>query len=261
MRALWLADVLEDAGLTVHAYTGWETRGRDDFTPKGVVWHHTVTRPTTSDEVVDRMLAVNGSSTVPAPLGNISTNRDGSISVIAAGTANHAGIGTWKGLSHSRYFVGDEMKNYGTQAWEPWVPRQLESARIAAAAILTHLESDAGYLVAHREYATPPGRKTDPHSLDMADERERVALLMEDDMPTPDEIWREKYSDPVTGVDVFAITLLRLARNDAHKAALDAAVARSLAEASAARGSALSAAEIDQIGKEVAEAFIEELTD
>lgn len=181
-RATWLADVLTDAGLTVRPYPGWETNGKDDFAPRGHMLHHTVTRPTASDAVVDRVLAVTGSSRVKAPLGNISTNRDGSVSIIAAGTANHGGVGRWNGVAGNRYWVGDEMKNWGTAAREPWTARQVDSALIAAAAILTHIGSDASWLCGHKEYATPPGRKVDPHSLNMNALRAKTKAIMEDDM-------------------------------------------------------------------------------
>lgn len=178
-RATWLADVLTAAGLTIKPYPGWETRGRNDFEPVGLIWHHTVTSPNTADTTVDRMLAVTGSSTTPAPLCNYSTNRDGTISIIAAGTANHGGAGGWQGKSGNRLFLGDEMKNRGTNTLEPWPAVQLESARVAAAAVLDHIRRDASWLCGHKEYALPPGRKSDPHTLVMDSERARVAALME----------------------------------------------------------------------------------
>lgn len=185
-RALWLADVITDAGLHVKPYPGWETRGGADFTPRGVIWHHTVTRPTASDNTVDRILAIRGSSSVPPPLANISTNRDGTVSIIAAGTANHGGAGRWNGVTGNRYWVGDEMKNWGTADREPWADRQLESARIAAAAILNQINADESWLVAHKEYAKPPGRKVDPHTLNMDAERRTIQQRLEDDM-TPEQ--------------------------------------------------------------------------
>lgn len=147
--------------------------------------HHTVTRPTASDAAVDRVLAVVGSSKVSPPLGNISTNRDGSVSIIAAGTANHGGVGKWNGVSGNRYWVGDEMKNLGTSA-EPWPAIQVESALRAAAAILAHIGTDESWLVGHKEYATPLGRKSDPHTLDMDTQRTIVGALLKDpDMKPP----------------------------------------------------------------------------
>lgn len=179
-RALWLVDTLENAGLTVHPFKDWESRGQTTFAPTGVMWHHTVTRPTTADPTIDHFLAITGSSTVAAPLCNYSTNRDGSVSVIAAGTANHGGTGVWKGISGNRYWFGDEMKNLGTSK-EPWPKIQLDAARTAAAAVLKHLGKPAGMLVAHKEYATPAGRKSDPHTLNMNAERLLVAQLIEGD--------------------------------------------------------------------------------
>jgi hypothetical protein len=183
LRALYLADVLRDAGLTIKSFEGWEERGGYGFRPKGVILHHTVTKATTADLTVDKMLAVTGSSTVPPPLCNYSTNRDGTISIIAAGTANHGGTGGWNGVSGNSNFFGDEMKNNGVD--EVWPERQLESARIAAAALLKHLgQTDASMLCGHKEYALPAGRKRDPHTLDMTNERRLVSAIMEgDDMP------------------------------------------------------------------------------
>lgn len=186
MRALWLADILTDAGLTIRPYPGWELRGLSDFDPRGVIWHHTVTPPTTADRVVDRILATRGSSTTPPPLANYSTNRDGSISIIASGTANHGGVGVWNGVSGNRHWFGDEAKNLGTAQREPWPQVQVESMRRATAAILTHLGRDYRWMCGHKEYATPAGRKVDPHSLNMTVERARVAeLMIGDDMASP----------------------------------------------------------------------------
>lgn len=182
MRALWLADVLRDAGLTIRPYPGWEVRGADSFDPRGVILHHTVTPPSSPDSAIDKFLASGGNITTPPPLCNYSTNRDGSVSLIASGTANHGGTGNWKGVAGNRFFFGDEMKNYGTPSREPWVPRQLDSARIAAAAVLTEIGRDASWVCGHKEYALPPGRKTDPHSLNMSTERALIAAIM-----TPEE--------------------------------------------------------------------------
>lgn len=197
MRAVWLADAFTDAGLTVHPHQGWETRGQESFTPKGVMWHHTVTSPNRTDAAIDQFLAVTGSSTTAAPLCNYSTNRDGSISIIAAGTANHGGVGKWNGVSGNRYWVGDEMKNAGT-ATEPWSGIQLEAARLAAAVVLEKIGSDTSWLCGHKEYA--PKRKRDPHSLDMNTERLLVATLMEVDMTDDQDARLKTVEDQVAAI-------------------------------------------------------------
>lgn len=193
MRALWLADVLTDAGLTIKPLVGWENRGKElDVTIDGIMWHHTVTAPSRTDSSVDYFLGITGRADLPPPLANISTNRDGTISIIAAGRANHGGEGSWKGVSGNANWIADEMKNLATSPPfskanpEPWPARQIESARIAAAAILTQIGRDASWLCSHAEYATPPGRKTDPHTLSMDNERRLVADLMTGEV---DDMW------------------------------------------------------------------------
>lgn len=263
-RAVWLADVLTDAGLKIRPYSGWETRGKTDFTPRGVILHHTVTSPTSLDATVDRMLAVRGSSTTPPPLCNYSTNRDGSVSIIAAGTANHGGQGEWKGLSGNRFFFGDEMKNLGTKA-EPWSDRQLESARMAAAAILDHISADVTMVCSHAEYATPAGRKTDPHTLDMDKQRLLIAGLFhplqeDDDMATAQEIWFHLISDPITGTQRGAQAILAFARQDAHTAKVNSAIAVELAR-NAVQGNTLSDVQVATIAAAVADGIAEEVAD
>jgi hypothetical protein len=155
--------------------------------------HHTVTHSRTADVVVDKMLAVTGSSKVKAPLCNYSTNRDGSISVIAAGTANHGGAGSWLGVKGNSKFFGDEMKNLGTPG-EPWPTIQLEAARLAAATLMVHIgQPDADMVCGHKEYA--PGRKSDPHSLNMDNERAIVGGLM------AGWYWDPKNPQPIDDLD------------------------------------------------------------
>lgn len=173
-RATWLADVLVDAGLKVKPHRGWETRGKNDFAPTGIIWHHTVTG--LDEAATDDGILTKGRSDLKGPLCNYSTNRDGSISIIAAGTANHGGKGSWRGVTGNRHWFGDEMKNLGTAKAEPWPDAQIEAAQVAAAAILRHLHLGSVWLCGHKEYA--PGRKPDPHSLDMDDQRDAVKNLI-----------------------------------------------------------------------------------
>jgi hypothetical protein len=93
----------------------------------------------------------------------------------------------------------------------------------------------------------------------------RETLTEEPEMPlTADDIrrvWEYMVPDEDDGLGTRgAVHALRQAWGYARRASIDAAVARRLAEAAAARGGSLSPAEIEAIGAEVAEAFIEELT-
>lgn len=101
---------------------------------------------------------------VPGPLCNVLQGRDpvdpmhDPVYVIAAGRANHAGTGGWRGLVGNSSVHGLEVEHPGTGA----VPRdRLEvSARIHAAFLEAPGSSrDARYTCQHKEWA--PARKID----------------------------------------------------------------------------------------------------
>ncbi len=166
---LWLADVARNAGLTVDEVDGWKTRGRDycSMKPKGVVCHHTA-GPKTGD-MPSLPLLVQGRKNLPGPLSQYGLGRSGKVYVVAAGTSNHAGAGGWKGLDSNCDVVGIEAENTGN---EPWPKKQLVAYVTLVAAICDHLKIDTAMVAAHREWA--PGRKPDPHSIDMDQFRQWV---------------------------------------------------------------------------------------
>lgn len=94
-----LADGLRKHGLTVIEIDGWKTRGwagRGLYgTPKGVLHHHTATtsarRYSTGAPTLNML--IGGRSDLPGPLCNLAFGRGGEVYVVAAGWANHAGVG------------------------------------------------------------------------------------------------------------------------------------------------------------------------
>lgn len=94
-----LADGLRKHGLTVIEIDGWKTRGwagRGLYgTPKGVLHHHTATtsarRYSTGSPTLN--ILIGGRSDLPGPLCNLAFGRGGEVYVVAAGWANHAGVG------------------------------------------------------------------------------------------------------------------------------------------------------------------------
>jgi hypothetical protein len=168
MHATWLADVCRSFGLRVIETPGWQTRGRADFEPRGIVCHHTA-GPATGNMPSLRTL-VNGRADLPGPLCNVGLARDGTVVVVAAGTANHAGRGSWRGVSANRHVIGIEAENDGSQ---PWPDVQLREYQRLCAAMLRHLGLPAEAVCGHREWAGP--RKPDPHSVDMNAFRAAVA--------------------------------------------------------------------------------------
>lgn len=175
-RHEWLADACRDAGLRVVEVQGWRTRGSETFTPRGLVLHHTA-GPAKGD-MPSLSLIVSGRADLPGPLANFGLGRSGTVYVVAAGRANHAGAGGWRGLSGNASVWGIEAENTGVG--EPWPAAQLDAYHLLAAVLAERTPFDPALICAHREWA--PTRKIDPTGIDPAAFRARVAELLEDDM-------------------------------------------------------------------------------
>ena len=187
----WLADVLRAAGCSVVEYPGWKTRGRPrivgPFTPRGLMWHHDGSAPGPSPALA-RFIAEEGrpSEGIPAPLGQLwvcvgcnGKHPVGTWHVLAAGRANHAGIGEgWGGVTRdlgNTLALGVETDN---TTGEPTPPAMYDSLVKGTAAILKRLGSDPDrWFPAHKEYAA--GRKSDPDDIDMAEARRDVSDVIE----------------------------------------------------------------------------------
>jgi peptidoglycan hydrolase-like protein with peptidoglycan-binding domain len=177
----WLADVLKKAGLKVAEQPGWQTRGRGPMgTVRGVMCHHTAGPKTGNMPSLD--VVTNGRAGLSGPLAQLGLGRDGTYYVIAAGRANHAGAGVWKGITTGNSsFIGIEAENQGV-AGDPWPDVQMDAYRRGVAAILTRLGADVSMCCGHKDYA--PRRKIDP-SFDMDAFRRDVAAIMDGTAPSP----------------------------------------------------------------------------
>ncbi|VWX54612.1 N-acetylmuramoyl-L-alanine amidase [Novosphingobium sp. 9U] len=177
----WLPDVLLKANLKVAEVPEWRTRGRAEMgRVRGVMVHHTVGLPEGNMPSLD--LLARGRSGLPGPLSQLGLGRDGTYYVIAAGRANHAGEGVWRGVATGNSsFIGIEAENTGKRE-DVWPQVQLDALRRGVAAILAHIGSDASMVCGHKEFATPPGRKIDP-LFDMPPFREAVAALLAAGVP------------------------------------------------------------------------------
>lgn len=195
-RLLWLVDELRSAGLTVSPVDGWGQRGKADIAPKLIVDHHTagpVGSPAPSLGICTN--GRGGLRPVAGPLCNILTGRDGTVHVIASGTSNNAGRGSYPrlGASHNRDTVGHEIEHTGNIRTEPINVDQLEVAAAVDAVICRHYGWDAAHCVAHKEWA--PGRKTDP-VWSQADHVGRVHRLLKPPPP---------FGAPMATVDLTGI--------------------------------------------------------
>lgn len=173
MRITWLPDVLRDAGLTVHTYTGWQTRGSEQWGPlRGIVCHATAGSRSSTDAGEMRVLWETGSTSAPVPISQLYLSRTGEWWVGATGRCNHVLVGT-KG-PHRGYgnasLIGIEAAN--DNRGEPWPAHMLDSYIRGVAAICRQMGWGADRVVAHREHQSD---KSDPFGIDMAAFRAAVA--------------------------------------------------------------------------------------
>lgn len=179
----WLAQTLKDAGLTVAEQPGWQSRGRGPMgAVRGVICHHTAGPK--KGNMPSLSVITNGRPGLDGPLAQLGLGRDGTWFVIAAGRANHAGAGAWKGITTGNTsFIGVEAENQGIPA-DPWPAVQMDAYKRGVAAVLKKIGADASMACGHKEYA--PRRKIDP-TFDMAAFRTDVAAIMKGSgsKPTP----------------------------------------------------------------------------
>jgi hypothetical protein len=181
-RALWIPDTLRSFGVPVVEYPGWQTRGSDDFHPRGVVCHHTASAP--GSDAPSLGTCVNGRSDLPGPLCQVLLTRSGTAVVVASGRANHAGRGGYRGLSGNTSVLGIEAEYAGIVEREPdWSAPLREVFPVVAAALLSGIRRDADWCCGHREWA--PGRKIDPTGIDMTSFRRQVAGILAGDVASP----------------------------------------------------------------------------
>lgn len=159
---------------------GWTTRGHGSFPVPGpsiVVGHHTGTATSAKGDYPTQNVVVNGRSDLPGPLCNVGLGRNGSVYVVAAGVAWHAGASAFAGLTDlNSKSVGIEAEASGSGT--DWTPAQLVMYPRLVAELLRRLGQGADRYVSHRTCATPAGRKSDPTGI--ADDwmRIRVAALL-----------------------------------------------------------------------------------
>ena len=145
-----IATRLRNAGLPVVECSGWQSRGSSSFNPRGSVNHHTA--GPSSGATPSLNTCINGRPDLSGPLCNVFQSRepDGNDKayVVAAGTANHAGSGGWKGLSGNSSVYGLEIEHTGTS------PLSEGRQRIAAAIHAAIFGGDVSYVCQHYEWTT-----------------------------------------------------------------------------------------------------------
>jgi hypothetical protein len=178
-----LADIARDAGLPVKEVDGWQLRGHGPLAGvRAVICHHTA-GPATGD-MPSLDVIVKGRPGLEGPLCNLGLSRNGTVYVVAAGMAWHAGVVVSPTTQGNEWTIGIEAEATGLTTW-PTV--QYDAYVRLCRALIDHYGLSPDRVLGHKEVASPQGRKTDPN-FDMQDFRAALtgAATAGDDM-TPDE--------------------------------------------------------------------------
>lgn len=161
-----LRDRIAAKGVPVEETAGWPTRGRDyaTYRPRVALLHHTA--GSTRGRTPSLATVLYGRPRLPGPLCHVLQSREpgggpDKAYLVAAGVANHAGSGDWKGYSGNASAAGLEVEHHGTG---PVPQHRLETAARIVAAMLEAPGStrDAAYACQHFEWTS---RKIDFHDL------------------------------------------------------------------------------------------------
>jgi len=145
-----IADRIRAMGVPVVECDGWKSRGSSSFSPRGSVNHHTAGGANGATPSLNT--CIYGRPDLSGPLCNVMQSRepDGNDKayIVAAGRANHAGDGGWRGLSGNSSVYGLEIEHTGTS------PISEGRMRIAAAIHAGMFGGDPGMVCQHYEWTS-----------------------------------------------------------------------------------------------------------
>lgn len=163
----WLLEAARATGYPVIEVVGWETRGHATFAdgwPKFVVGHHTGTAESATGDYPTLKIVRDGRSDLPGPLCNFGLGRSGTVYVVAAGVAWHAGTSSYLGATDlNNKSIGIEAESAGGGLW---TNAQRDAYPKLVGACLKRMSVGTDHYVSHRTCATPAGRKPDPTGLE-----------------------------------------------------------------------------------------------
>lgn len=187
---VWLADALRAAGLTVVETDGWRERTATSGpqpAPVGVLEHHTATPASYENPAPSVQLCIDGRPDLAGPLCHAVIGFDGTVHMIAAGRANHAGkakeSGPNPGGDGNTLYVGFEWDYQGVDQGPS--PEQYSAAVKATRAVLAHLGRPPDAARGHKE--TSVTGKIDPGHVDMDRFRADLVTKDQEDEMTPEQ--------------------------------------------------------------------------
>lgn len=166
-----LADACRKSGLKVVEVDDWKTRGHGQLVSvETIACHHTAGPATGNFPSLE--IVRDGRSDLSGPLAQLGLGRDGTVYVISAGVAYHAG--TVKSQDYDNlHCIGIEAEATGVSSW-PEV--QMVAYAKLCLALCQHYKVPISRVLGHKEICSPTGRKIDPN-FDMNAFRKRITEL------------------------------------------------------------------------------------
>lgn len=169
---VWLPEVLRHFGVKVVEDSGWKQWGMGDFgSIWGVMAHHTGANNTSTQFIRYNPMLSNALSS------QIHLSRSGVVTLVGAGIAWHAGVGSYPGIATNaanQVTIGIEAQGDG----QKWPAEQLDAYHRTCAAICWYLGLPASRVIAHHEWGGRAQGKWDPgldgKPMPMGPFRERV---------------------------------------------------------------------------------------
>ena len=170
-RQTGIPAALKKYGVKYETVPGWRTRGSSSFNPKGVVCHWTA-GPRNAKGRPSLNVVTYGRPGLSGPLCQVYLDRNGVAVVVAAGRANHAGRGGYKGLSGNSSVFGIEAECGGDGDWTD--AQRREYPKVVAALVSLTGRSEK-YVCGHNEWTT---RKIDIRDWPMPKMRSEVKAVL-----------------------------------------------------------------------------------
>ena len=153
-----LERAVKRAGVKYRTVSGWRNRGRAAMgSIQSVMCHHTA-GPASGNSPSLNVVAY-GRPGLSGPLSQLFLARDGTVIIVAAGRANHAGRVSSNRYSNS-HSIGIEAEATGTSSW-PDV--QMDAYAKLCKALIDEFGLSTSRVIGHKEAAVPRGRKIDPN--------------------------------------------------------------------------------------------------
>ena len=153
-----LERAVKRAGVKYRAQSGWRSRGRGAMgSIASIMCHHTA--GPASGNTPSLNVVTNGRPGLSGPLAQLFLARDGTVILVAAGRANHAGRVSSNRYSNS-HSIGIEAEATGVSSWPA---AQLDAYAKLCKALIDEFNLPVSRVIGHAEAAVPRGRKVDPN--------------------------------------------------------------------------------------------------